>query len=193
MNHLKTLSILFSAAALLSACSSAPIDAEGDATATPVSTSANGSANGGAGANSTSASTVASVTLPAYLDPQSEISTKRSIYFGYDDFSISQDGAAVVERHGKYLKANPSVSTKLKAILMNAAARNTTWHWAKSGLKPRNARCWCMALKRLNWKRSAGAKKNPRQPAMTKRPGRKTAATISSTQPSKPAQPAISL
>ena len=114
MNHLKTLSILFSAAALLSACSSAPIAAEGDATATPVSTSANGSANGGAGANSTSASTVASVTLPAYLDPQSEISTKRSIYFGYDDFSISQDGAAVVERHGKYLKANPSVSIKIE-------------------------------------------------------------------------------
>jgi peptidoglycan-associated lipoprotein len=114
MNHLKTLSILFSAAALLSACSSAPIAAEGDATATPVSTSANGSANGGAGANSTSASTVASVTLPAYLDPQSEISTKRSIYFGYDDFSISQEGAAVVERHGKYLKANPSVSIKIE-------------------------------------------------------------------------------
>lgn len=114
MNHLKTLSILFSAAALLSACSSAPIAAEGAATATPVSTSANGSANGGAGANSTSASTVASVTLPAYLDPQSEISTKRSIYFGYDDFSISQDGAAVVERHGKYLKANPLVSIKIE-------------------------------------------------------------------------------
>ena len=115
MNHLKTLSILFSAAALLSACSSAPIAAEGEASAKTVNT-ANTGANGGAGAgaNSTSASTVASVTLPAYLDPQSEISTKRSIYFGYDDFSISQEGAAVVERHGKYLKANPSVSIKIE-------------------------------------------------------------------------------
>lgn len=113
MTKLKTLSFMFSAAALLAGCSSAPMTAPvGSANdATPV---ANASANGGAGANAAAASTVASVTIPAYLDPKNELSTKRSVYFDYDDFSIKKDYVAVVERHGKFLAANPKVAIKIE-------------------------------------------------------------------------------
>lgn len=112
MTKLKTLSFIFSAAALLAGCSSAPMTAPVASAndATPVSAST----AGGAGANSAAASTVASVTIPAYLDPKNELSTKRSVYFDYDDFSIKKDYVAVVERHGKFLAANPKVAIKVE-------------------------------------------------------------------------------
>lgn len=112
MNKVKTLSFLFSAAALLSACSSTPV------TAPPTSLNDTSSATAGdavgKAANSTAASTVAAVALPAYLDPKSDISTQRSVYFDFDDFSIKQDYAALIERHGKYLVANPALAIKLE-------------------------------------------------------------------------------
>ena len=113
MTSLKTFSFLISAAALLAGCSSAPITAPVASAnnATPV---ANTGTTGGASANSAAASTVASVTVPAYLDPKNELSTKRSVFFDYDDFSIKKDYVAVVERHGKFLAANPKVAIKVE-------------------------------------------------------------------------------
>ena len=59
-------------------------------------------------------STVATVTLPAYLDPKSSISSQRSLYFGFDEFSIRSDDNVLVERHGKYLSGNPKVAIKIE-------------------------------------------------------------------------------
>jgi len=54
------------------------------------------------------------VNLPAHLDPNSPISKERSVYFDFDDFSIKPDYAALVERHGKYLKSNATLAAKVE-------------------------------------------------------------------------------
>lgn len=59
-------------------------------------------------------SAIATVTLPAYLDPKSSISTERSVYFDFDEFTVKPDYAALVERHGKFLAANPKLSIKIE-------------------------------------------------------------------------------
>jgi len=57
---------------------------------------------------------VASTALPAHLDAKSEISLQRSIYFDFDDQVIKAEFVSVVERHGKYLLANPALAVRLE-------------------------------------------------------------------------------
>lgn len=52
--------------------------------------------------------------LPAYLDPNSPIHNERSIYFGFDQFTIKSDYDAMLERHGRYLSSAPSVAIKVE-------------------------------------------------------------------------------
>jgi len=59
-------------------------------------------------------SAVTTVTLPPYLDPKSSISTERSIYFAFDDYSVSSDFNALVERQGKFLASSPTVAVKIE-------------------------------------------------------------------------------
>ena len=59
-------------------------------------------------------SSVATITLPAYLDPTSSIFTERSVYFGFDDFTVNADDTALVERHGKFLASNPTVAVRIE-------------------------------------------------------------------------------
>jgi peptidoglycan-associated lipoprotein len=82
--------------ALLSACSSTKLDANvSDAkAASPVSA-------------------VASVVAD-HLNPNSAISKERSVYFGFDQFDIKADQAAVVERQGKYLAANGALTVRVE-------------------------------------------------------------------------------
>lgn len=55
------------------------------------------------------ASPVVLAKTPAHLDPQSAIITERSVFFDFDRFAVRSDFSAIVERHGKYLAANPPV------------------------------------------------------------------------------------
>jgi len=57
---------------------------------------------------------VATVSLPAYLDPKSDISTGRSVYFDFDMALVKPEFSGLVERHGKFLTSNPSVSIKIE-------------------------------------------------------------------------------
>jgi peptidoglycan-associated lipoprotein len=59
-------------------------------------------------------STVATVSLPAYLDPKSDISTGRSVYFDFDMALVKPEFSNLVERHGRYLSSNPRVSIKIE-------------------------------------------------------------------------------
>ncbi len=59
-------------------------------------------------------SNVATVTLPAYLDPKSSISTDRSVYFDFDGFTVKPEYTVLVERHGKFLASNPGVAIKIE-------------------------------------------------------------------------------
>jgi peptidoglycan-associated lipoprotein len=76
--------------ALLSACSSTKLDNVSDAK-----------------------SSVASVVAD-HLNPNSAISKERSVYFGFDQFDIKADQAAVVERQGKYLAANGALKVRVE-------------------------------------------------------------------------------
>lgn len=60
------------------------------------------------------ASAVASVVIPDHLNPNSLISTQRSVYFDFDKFNIKQSETAVVERHGKYLAANAGLKVSVE-------------------------------------------------------------------------------
>jgi peptidoglycan-associated lipoprotein len=55
-----------------------------------------------------------SVAIPAYLDPNSAISTKRSVYFDFDNFSVKKDFNSLIELQGKYLASNPSLAVKIE-------------------------------------------------------------------------------
>ena len=101
---------------LLAACSSTPLNpaASAGAQATPSTSASTARAPTPAAPQPASASTVATVTLPAYLDPKSAISTDRSVYFDFDQFAIKPEYTALVERQGTYLSSKPTVSIKIE-------------------------------------------------------------------------------
>jgi peptidoglycan-associated lipoprotein len=82
--------------ALLSACSSTKLD---------------NNVSDAKGASPVSA--VASVVAD-HLNPNSLISKERSVYFGFDQFDIKADQAAVVERQGKYLAAKAGLNIRVE-------------------------------------------------------------------------------
>ena len=116
-NFLLPLSLL-SAAALLGACSSTPVaeTKTGDKTvaATQKTDGASTTAKSTGQTGGTSQSRVVAKTLPAYLDPKSEISLARSLYFDYDASLLKPDFTTLIERHGKYLVANPALPIKIE-------------------------------------------------------------------------------
>jgi peptidoglycan-associated lipoprotein len=60
------------------------------------------------------ANNVAAKPLPAHLDPNSEISRQRSVYFDFDRAVVKPDYSAVIQNHGKYLAANPSLAIRIE-------------------------------------------------------------------------------
>ena len=67
-----------------------------------------------AAARTAPSSTVATVSLPAYIDPKSDISTGRSVYFDFDMALVKPEFSSLVERHGKFLASNPKVAIKIE-------------------------------------------------------------------------------
>ena len=59
-------------------------------------------------------SAVATISLPPYLDPKNSISTERSVFFDFDDYSIKGEYNALVERHGKFLASSPKVAIRIE-------------------------------------------------------------------------------
>jgi peptidoglycan-associated lipoprotein len=59
-------------------------------------------------------STVATVVLPAHRDPKHVLSTERSIYFAFDDFSVNGRYIDVVERHGRYLQGQAPLAIRIE-------------------------------------------------------------------------------
>jgi peptidoglycan-associated lipoprotein len=113
----KTYALLLALAALLGACSSTPVATPAPA-ARPVAAAPapvpSAAPSPAAAAKPAPASTVASVSLPAYLDPKSDISTGRSVYFDFDMALVKPEFSGLVERHGKYLAANPKLAIKIE-------------------------------------------------------------------------------
>jgi peptidoglycan-associated lipoprotein len=107
---------LFALSALLGACSSTPIapPAPAPAPVAPAPAPAPAPMPVAATPMATPTSAVTTVTLPAYLDPKSPISTARSVYFGYDEFFVKQEYDPIIERQGRYLAANPNLAIKIE-------------------------------------------------------------------------------
>ena len=91
MRNLKSLLLLLSSVAILSACSST----------TKLDDKAKVEDRG---ADARSVSTV-SADSDALNDPKGVLA-KRSVYFGFDKYDVNDDGKQVVEAHSKFLNAN---------------------------------------------------------------------------------------
>lgn len=56
----------------------------------------------------------APAALPDYLDPRNPVSSRRSVFFGFDDTSIAERERPVVELQGRYLAAHPQVAVRIE-------------------------------------------------------------------------------
>lgn len=109
MKNTPLLAFLTCSAALLGACSSTPV-----APAKAPAPVANAAAPAPAPAPAQTASTNTAAAVPAYLDPNNPVSSQRSVYFGFDDFTIKADQQHVVDLQGKFLAAHPEVAVKVE-------------------------------------------------------------------------------
>lgn len=89
---------------LLSACSSTKL-----AETTDLSGKATDSTSGAPAPISGVAAVVAD-----HLNPNSLISTQRSVYFDFDQFTIKAESAPVIERQGKYLASKSSLAIRVE-------------------------------------------------------------------------------
>ena len=109
MKNTRQLALIASAATLLFAgCSSTPVATPAPAPA-PVA-----QAPAPAPAPKPAETAVAKVVIAPHLDANSLISKERSVYFGYDDFSIQSNYSALIERQGKYLAGNAGLNIKIE-------------------------------------------------------------------------------
>jgi peptidoglycan-associated lipoprotein len=99
-----------SAALLLAACASTPLDEQ--TTAPVTDKSATASTTTKPGDQTTDTRAVARVdTTPTGVDPLTDPASplaKRSVYFDFDSFIVKPEFQGLVEAHGKFLVANPN-------------------------------------------------------------------------------------
>lgn len=98
---------------LLSACSSAPVDTASKP-ASPSASSAAAAPRQDAEANGQNRSTMSSSAVPLHLDPSCALARERSVYFGFDETILDQGDLGIIERHGKYLAAMPSLKVTIE-------------------------------------------------------------------------------
>ena len=104
---IKTLTFTLIAAAVLAGCSSTPLDTpkppDGSVTAAPPTTPSAGTAQ----------SKVATVTLDPLDDPKGELAA-RSVYFGYDDFTVDGKYQPLVQAHGRFLQSHAQMQIRVE-------------------------------------------------------------------------------
>jgi peptidoglycan-associated lipoprotein len=91
-------------------CSNVPV--EPPATTKPMGAAAPLAASGST--EPVTSPTASTAPLPAYLDPKNPISTQRSVYFDFDDFSVKNEYQGLIERHGRYLTSMPKLAIKIE-------------------------------------------------------------------------------
>ena len=101
---LKTLSITLVAAAALAACSSTPLETP----KAPVST-----AETAPPAPGRAQSAVTTVTLDPLDDPNSSLAG-RSVYFGFDDFSVDTKYQPLIQAHGQYIGSHAQAQIRVE-------------------------------------------------------------------------------
>jgi peptidoglycan-associated lipoprotein len=104
MNITKTAALLTVAGTLLAACSTTSKSTEPTPTPTPTVVKPQPSTH-----NETM-----HAAIPAYLDPNSVISAKRSVYFDFDNYTVKKDYASLIELQGKYLASIPNLAIRIE-------------------------------------------------------------------------------
>ena len=109
---------LISVAALLGACSSTPVAETKPVAMTDAKPKSNDLGNTATKSTGTAEpvrnANATTRQLPAYLDPKSDIYAARSLYFDYDASLLKPEFTTLIERHGKYLVANPALPIKIE-------------------------------------------------------------------------------
>ena len=100
MSHLKSLALIVSAAAMLSACST-PVKLKD----TPVVDASTGSKTAPAATDPRSVNSVDTASQDALDDPKGVLA-KRSVYFDFDSYIVRDADKSVVSNHAEYLNKN---------------------------------------------------------------------------------------
>ncbi len=109
--------IIVVTAAALGACSSTPVAptaGNSAASVTNATAPALPSALSQDKSGTASPAAATSAALPAYRDPNSLISSERSVYFDYDVYTVNNEYKGLIERQGRYLSARPELSIKIE-------------------------------------------------------------------------------
>jgi len=102
IKHTLSWSTVLATSALLLACSSTPLNTPAPVTtATPTP-----AAPATPPPSAATAPAPAPTAVPEYLDPNSALSTKRSVYFDFDSFVVKDEYRPLVEAHARYLQQN---------------------------------------------------------------------------------------
>lgn len=101
------------AALVLSACGSKPVAPSENASGKPVNQAPAATAPATTAPQATTQPVQAKV-LAAHLDPASLISKERSVFFALDDYSVDAKYLRLMQAHGQYLVANPTLSIRVE-------------------------------------------------------------------------------
>jgi peptidoglycan-associated lipoprotein len=99
---------------LLGACSSTPVDTSSKTNATAPNASSAANPRPSDATSGKSPTTMRASALPAHLDPNSPLTKGRSVYFAFDEAILDQEDLGIIEKHGKYLAAMPSLKVKIE-------------------------------------------------------------------------------
>ena len=100
-------------ASLLAACSTTPTTVPAVPPG-PVATSAAAVGIGSPNTRPAPESALNTVSLRPHLDPKSAISTDRSVYFDFDNYSVKPEYMRTLDKHGKYLAGTPGLAIKIE-------------------------------------------------------------------------------
>lgn len=113
MNTFRLSAAAVTAVLVLSACGSKPIAPSENASGKPVGQTSGATAPAPTTPQATT-QPVQAKALAAHLDPASLISKERSVFFALDDYSVDAKFLRLIQAHGQYLAANPTLSIRVE-------------------------------------------------------------------------------
>lgn len=113
MNTQNRLALVATLAAsiFLGACSSTPVATAPAAPAAPV---VQAPAPAAPVAKPATPTPVVQAPVAPYLDPSNALYRERSVYFDFDKYVVKPEDTRLIELHGKFLAANPTVAIRIE-------------------------------------------------------------------------------
>lgn len=113
MNTQNRLALVATLAAsiFLGACSSTPV---ATAPAAPTAPVVQAPAPAAPVAKPATPAPVVQAPVAPYLDPSNALNRERSVYFDFDKYVVKSEDTRLIELHGKFLAANPTVAIRIE-------------------------------------------------------------------------------